>query len=62
MLLNFALKHAIWKVLENQYGWKLNSALYLLVYDDAIIQTKNVHTINSDTEALVVASKETGLE
>jgi hypothetical protein len=42
---------------------KLNSSHQLLVYaDDVNILGGNVHTLKKNAEALVVASKETGLK
>ena len=42
---------------------KLNDTLRLLVYsDDVNILGECLHTIEEDTEALLVTSKETGLE
>jgi len=42
---------------------KLNSTHQLLVYvDDVNTLGGNIHTIGKNTEALVVASQETGLE
>ena len=41
---------------------KLNGTYQLLVYADGNILGRIVHTIIKNTEALVVASKETGLE
>ena len=59
-LLNFALEYAIRRV---QNGLKLNGTLQLLVYaDDVNILGGSVHAIKKNAEALVVASKETGLE
>jgi hypothetical protein len=47
----------------NQDGLKLNDTHQLLVYaDDVNIFGGSVHTISKNAEALVVASKETGLE
>ena len=61
-LFNFALKYAIRTVQVNQNGLKLHSTNRLLVYaDDINTLGGSVHTIKN-TEALVVASKETGLE
>jgi hypothetical protein len=58
-----ALEHAIKKVQANQKGLKLNSTRQLLVYaDDVNILGGSVHTISKNTEALVIASKEIGLE
>jgi hypothetical protein len=50
-------------VQANQEGLKLNGAHQLLVYaDNANILGGNIHSIKKIIEALVVASKETGLE
>ena len=47
----------------NQDGLKLNGIHQLLVYaDDVNILGGNVHTVKENAEALVVATKETGLE
>ena len=46
----------------NQDGLKLNGSHQLLVYADGNILGRSVHAIKKNTEALVVASKETGLE
>jgi len=63
LLYNFALQNAISKVGVNQDGLELNVTHQLLVYaDDFNILGRSVHTIKKDTEALVVASKKTGLE
>ena len=63
LLFNFALDYTIRKVLVNQEGLKLNGTEKLLVYDDnVIIPGGTIHTINKNTEALVVTTKETGLE
>jgi hypothetical protein len=60
---NVALENAISKVGVNQDGLKLNVTHQLLVHaDDFNILGRSVHTIKKDTEALVVTSKETGLE
>ena len=60
---NFALKYAIRRVQVHQNGLKLNGTHQLLVYaDDVNILGRSVHTVKKNTEALVAASKETGLE
>jgi len=55
-------RFAIRRVEVNQIGLKLSVTLQLLIYaDDVNILDGNVHTIKKNTEALVVASWETGL-
>ena len=63
MLFNFALEYAIRRVQVNQDGLKLNDAHQLPVYaDDINMLGGSVHTIKENAEALIVASKETGVE
>jgi len=63
LLFNFVLDYAIRRVQANQDGLKLNGTHQLLVYaDDAHIFWGSVHTVKENTEALIVASKGTGLE
>ena len=63
LLFNFALECAIRGVQVIQNGLKLNGTHQLLVYtDDVNILGGSVHTVNENAEALVVASKEIGLE
>ena len=60
---NFVLEYAIRRVQANQEGLKLNGTHQLLVYaDDVDILGGSVHTVKDNAEALIVASKETGLE
>ena len=63
MLFNFALDYTIRRVQVNQDGLKLNGTHQRLVYaEDLNMLGGSVHTVKENAEALVVASKETGLE
>ena len=63
LLLNCALEYVIMRVQVNQDGLKLNGTYQLLIYaDDVNITGGSVPTVQENTEALVIASKETGLE
>jgi hypothetical protein len=63
LLFNFALEYAIRKVQENQVGLKLNGTHQLLVYsDDVSLLGDDIDTINKNTETLIDAGKEVGLE
>ena len=60
---DFGVEYAIRRVHVNQDGLKLNGTYQLLVYaDDVNILWGRVHTINKNAEALIVASKEIGIE
>ena len=62
-LFNFALEYAIKRVQINRDGLKLNDTHQLFVYaDDVNILGGSVQTVKKNAGALVVASKETGLE
>jgi hypothetical protein len=62
-LFNLALEYAIKRVQVNQDGLKLNGTHQLLAYaDDVNILGGSVHTVKENAEALVVATKEIGLE
>jgi len=63
MLFNFALEYAIMRVQVNQDGLKLNGTHQLLAYaDDVNILGGSTHTLKENAEALVAATRETGLE
>jgi hypothetical protein len=63
LLFNFALEYAIGKFQENQVRLKLNGTHQLLAYaDDVNLLGDNIDTINKNTETLIDASKEVGLE
>jgi hypothetical protein len=63
MLFNYPLEYTIRRVQVNQDGLKLNGAHQLLAYDDDLnILEGNIHTVKKNAEALVAATRETGLE
>ena len=63
MLLNFALAYAIRRVQVYQVSLKLNGTHQLLVYADPVnVLVGSVRTVKENAEALVVASKKSGIE
>jgi len=63
LLFNFAVEYGIRRFQINQDGLKLNGTCHLLVYaDDVSILGRSAYTIEKNTEALLVPSKEIGLE
>jgi hypothetical protein len=63
LLFNFVLEYAIMGAQANQVGLKLNGTHLLLVYADVVnILGGSIHTVRKNTEALLIVSKEIGLE
>jgi hypothetical protein len=63
LLFNFDLEYAIGKVQEKKFGLKLNGAHQLQVYADEVnLLRDNMNSIKKNTEVLIDASKEVGLE
>jgi len=63
LLFNFALDYAIRRVQVHQDGLKLNGTHQLPAYvDDVNILGGSVHTLKENTEALITATREIGLE
>jgi len=63
LLFNFALEYSIGRVQVNQDGLKLNGTHHLLAYVDGVnILGGSVHTVKENAEAILVATKEIGLE
>jgi uncharacterized protein YdcH (DUF465 family) len=62
-LFSAALEYAIRKVQEYEESLKLNGTRHFLFHaDDVNTLDDTIHTIQKNTEALIVSSKETGLE
>jgi len=63
LLFNGALEYAIRRVQVHRYCLKANGTQQPLVYaDDDNTLVGSIHTIKKNTESLVAASKEIGLE
>jgi hypothetical protein len=63
LLFNPALEYAISKIQEKQAGLKLNRTHQLLAYaHDVNLLGDNIDIINKNTQTLIDASKEVGLE
>jgi hypothetical protein len=60
---SFALEYAIRKVQKNQVGMKVSRTHQILVYvHDINLLGYDIDTLKKNTEALIDASKEAGLE
>jgi hypothetical protein len=62
LLFNFTVDYASRSVQVNQDVMILNGKHHLLVHADDITLGRSIHTVKKNTEALILASKETGLE
>jgi hypothetical protein len=63
LIFNFSLVYAIRNSLENQEGFELNEThQHIFCADDVNILSVNVNTITKDSEVLLEASREVGVE
>jgi hypothetical protein len=63
LLFNFALEYAIRKVQDNQEGLKLNGTHQFYAYgNDVNMVGEHIDTIQKNTEAVLDARKQVGME
>jgi hypothetical protein len=63
LLFNFALEYGIRRIQKNHNSLKLNGTHQLMAYaDDVNIVGENIDTTKKNTEALLGANNEVGLE
>jgi hypothetical protein len=63
LIFNFALEYAIKKVQEIQVGLELNGTHQLFVYaDDNNLLVDSISTIEENSEAILEATRDAGLE
>jgi hypothetical protein len=62
LLFNFALEYVIKRVQVNLDGLKLNGTHQFMAYADDNILGGSAHTVKENAEALLVATREIGLE
>ena len=62
MLFNFASEYAIRRVQVKRDGLKLSVTRQLLAHADVSILGGSLHSVKTNTEAVVIARRETGLK